>query len=288
MKTMKLNSVPVFVLVALLSAPAIAVEVPKDSFLLWSATGDYQDRDAKALLNQDIKPTVPGVETLGLAQSCAVSAVDVNDKIAFTFKMSFTFRDATGATAEFATAATTPSSVTTAKFPDPRIARFQCGGANQTQYSVDGQGSNLGCVSSGQTPLCQDYPQLFDVGIGIATKGTARFVVIGNAVRGNYQNNVDGTVEFSRFNVSTYNSAGVRVLTKTVLPADASGYQLVWEYASVGDYLNNGANVDEIRLPYYKATATVSTLKYLYYDIQTGALLDTAIVNTTCPGPCRN
>jgi hypothetical protein len=285
---MKKMSVPAAALAVLLSAPAIAVEAPKYSFLLWSATnGDNRDLDVKALLNQDIKPNVLGIETLGLAQSCAISAADANGKIAFTFKMSFTFKDATGTTAEYATA--TPSIVTTARFPDPRLARFQCGGANQTQYGVDGGGSDLGCVSKGQTPLCQDYPQTFNLGIGIATKGTARFVVIGSAARGDYQNNIDNNgdwVDFSRFNISTYDSTGARVMTKNVTP-DASGFRLIYDHSSVGDYLNNGTKVDEIRLVYYKATATVSTLKYLYYDVQSGALLDTAVVDTNCLGPCR-
>ena len=302
---MKHIAVPAFALASLLCAPAMAIDAAKDAFLLWSAVGEGQDRDAKAFFNLDYDPATPGIETLGLAQSCTISAADANNKISATYRISYKIKDATGFSTLFETPRTQPSSVTSLRFPDPNVARFQCGGANQTRFELDGEGDNLGVPDPLPTvqpncnffptpfngniasALCEQLPQLLNIGLGIATKGATRYFVVGNAARGAYQNNVDGEVDFSRFNISTYDSTGARVMTRTLGASDAFGFELAWQFGSVGDYLDNGTDVDEIRLVYAGGGETSFRLKYVYYDVATGAQIEPAVtVTTPCPGPC--
>ncbi len=306
---MKRFSSLAFILAAFAAAPVLAIEAPKDSFLLWSAIGDYQDRDAKSIFHLDLDPATPGIETVGLAEGCTVSAQDANDKISVTFKMSFSAKSADGSSTVFTSAPTQPSTVTSLKFPDPREPRFQCGGVNETRYGVDGNGEDLGvpnpggmgnCGTSGAfnggnigDALCDDLPQVFNVGTGLAKKAGTRHFMVGSAARGDYQNNLPGEsdVDFSRFNIATYDMAGTRVLNKTFGAFDTAGAFLLWELSGVGNYLDDGAGgvTDEIRLIYVSGTATTQKFKYVYYDIVSGAQIGTPVtVSTPCPGPCRN
>lgn len=286
-------------------AAVLAVEPPADNFLLWSAIGATQDRDAKAILNLDIDPGTPGIETLGLAQGCAISSRDAEGRIIATYRVRLSARDAQGVEPLFTMSALQASTVISGRFPDPQLARYQCGGANETRYEVDGDGEDLGVPDPlpGQAPdcnfssgafqddiaasLCDELPQVFNIGAGIANHGAARYLVLGSAVRGNYINNLDGGVDFSRFNVAVYDTAGARVFSKTFGPVDVGGYELAWELASVGDYLPNGAGVDEIRLVYMSGGDASFRIKYTYYDIETGRLIQpVVVVSTPCPGPC--
>jgi hypothetical protein len=280
------------------AAGSAAIEPPKNVFLLWSAFGDFADRDAKTPLNLDLDPVQPGIEAVGLAEGCAISARDAEDKITVTYKLNFSAKTADGSATVFSSAS--PSLVTSLKFPDPRVARFQCGGELPTDYGVDGDGEDRGipntgggsCGGSGNgfdpnQVLCGEFPQVFNVGAGIATKGTSRFFLVGNAIRGIYRNSLDD-VDVSRFNVAIYDLNGTRLATKTFGAFDSAGFFLQWQLSTVGDYLANGSNVDEIRLMYVKPTASNLQVKYVYYDVQTGAQIGTpVVVSTPCPGPCR-
>lgn len=120
---------------------AQGVETPQRSFHIWVQDLDHNRVEPQHSLSLDLSVTLPGIEAPGSAKSRSTSGPDSVGKITTTDRYHLVARSASGANAVFATktAAATP----TKKYPDPRIAQFQCKGVKETSFSVNRE--FLGC-----------------------------------------------------------------------------------------------------------------------------------------------
>lgn len=289
-------------LVLVLAASIGAVGVPfsasaAEPFMLWRAIADGTGSLDIKIIAADLFPATPGREAIGLGDNCVVSAPDEAGKITATYRLNLVVKPAAGGANLFTTAP--PILVTTSKFPDPRLAQFQCNAGTQTDYGIDGDGDDLGvaapeganCNGPNQRfdpaqELCDGYPYMFRIGFGRAEAGAADVIVVGSAAEGEYRNSLEEQ-DIGSYAISGYDTNGTR-LYSIVFKRVAQDLFLEPDLAMVGDFLDSDG-IDEIRIGRIGHSATSNLFKYSYYNVLTGALISSTTVTANCPlGACRN
>lgn len=269
---------PVAVVVALLAtATAAYAEAAKAETPLWTAS-------PSGLPPMNIDPARPGIEVSTVARSCSVSAPDANGLIAVTRRVKLKVYSADGT--EVVLAPTTANVLKSGRFPDPRLARFQCYGANVTNYRsqypggeaddltqgygvpVGAGGFNNSCAPhtfEAQFALCDELPTA-TFGVSVAKVGTERFVLLSQAMNLQYHNNLSpDDINASAFSITAYSMAGVQLWTRRFPGATTDGYHYIGNHARVGDFPKTDGS-DEIRLILYGPEG----FRYVYVNPQTG------------------
>jgi hypothetical protein len=170
---------------------AQGVEPPKKSFHIWVQDLDHNKVEPQHSLSLDLSVTISGIEAPGSAQSRSTSKPDAAGKITTTDHYRLVAQSASGDNAVFT--AQTAAATATKKYPDPRIAQFQCNGAKETTYFVKGE--SLGCPApDGNCPAgrqCFDPARIGDqfplgkgMNVGIANVGSQRVLVFGSQIHG--------------------------------------------------------------------------------------------------------
>ena len=121
-----------FAIPALVAQAALA-EAPKAEWPLWTAT-------PQSLPPFDIDPARPGIEVPTFASACTISTADASGMITVTNQLKVKIYATDGVTVVMAP--TTSNTVKSAKFPDPRWSRYQCNGANVTNYRAQFPGGD--------------------------------------------------------------------------------------------------------------------------------------------------
>jgi hypothetical protein len=281
---------------ALVSVSALAVEpLPADILLFGGEEGAL---DLPRLLEADFDPATPGREILSVAFSCNISATDSNGYLTVTDRTRFTIKSADGVSTYFSTSA--PGTMVSAPIPDYRLAKFQCGGTQQTYYHSDEQ--EIGTPNTPST-FCSpgflvkddiyQHPSFCDgllsdsFGWGFATtSGGARVFVLGQALTGghcqyNASTNTDlGCTDTNKYRITVFNLDGSVRWTKAVAPL-SNGLEFDRPFSAAGDFLP--ATGDEIRLAYSSFDSNRTTIRYDYLNLGTGALISSATVIQNCP-----
>jgi hypothetical protein len=267
------------------ACPALAVEPAKSYIRLWNLQGNGDlTGQTENFLSLDIVPGTAGLELVGAATKDVPSSRDANHYISFTETARFEARAVNGGAVVFSPK--TLPSVTSAKFPDPTDAQFQCGGKHETHYSPHYHGGgNAPCPCSPNnnnqqscfTPGFDQFPGTFNVGLGIGNVGTKRVFVFGNAVTGSYWNNQSNkTVDITNFIVSVYDLSGNRLWFKSFAATTAQG-QLEPVLCGVAAFHTTGT--DEVRIAYVND----NKFTYQFYNLLTGALTSTVAFTTANP-----
>ena len=234
----------------------------------------------------DIDPARPGIELPITAEACTISPADANGLITVSHQIKLKIYSADGK--QVVLAPTTSNIVKSGKFPDPRLSRFQCNGANVTNYRAQfpgmdadnaSQGSGVPVGSGGfnnacaphtfeaSFALCDELPQR-SLGI-VAAKGVGgeRVVLLAQAINLQYHNNLSpDDVNASGFSVSAYAMNGTQLWTRAFKGADNTGYTYVGNLASVGDFLDSDGT-EEIRL---LGISETGSFRYTYINPLTG------------------
>lgn len=264
---------------ALMLAGAARAEPPIASTPLWTAIPG-------TLPAADIDPTRPGIEVPTTAEACTISATDAGGMITVSNQIKIKIYSADGK--QVVLAPTTSNTVKSGKFPDPRLSRFQCNGANVTNYRSQFPGADADSVSQGSgvpvgpgaftaacaphtfeadSALCDELPaRTFGI---VAAKGVGgeRVVLLAQAINLQYHNNLSADdVNASAFSITAYALTGAQLWTRAFKGADSSGYTYIGNIASVGDYLDGDGN-DEIRL---LAISDAGGFRYTYINPLTG------------------
>lgn len=273
---------------AVVAFPALSgAELPIPSVPLWSASAGFVSAQS---LTIDLDPSRPGVETITMSGGCTASAPDAQGLLNVTGKLKVKAYSADGLTTVFAP--TSWNTVTSGKFPDPRLTQFQCGGAHATNYRaasdsddadslVQGSGVPLGPQSSpancahtfyADYALCDELP-MRSLGLSVAKVGAERIVLVGQKFNVSYWNNiVNGDTNASGYSLSAYSLNGTLLWSKTFKAADSAGFEYNGAQDRLGDFLNDDGN-DEIRL-----VAEGNKFKYIYINPKTGQIILTALV----------
>lgn len=254
-----------------------AAEAPVASAPLWTGIPD----DAA---NIDVDPSRPGVELLSLAEACQVNGPDGDGLVSVAKLLKIKVYSADGS--QVVVAPSKASLVTSGAFPDPRLARFQCGGANVTNYRAQFAGADADKVTNGHGvpvgpghfndacaphtfeaayALCDELP-VTTRGLVVARVGGNRVLLLGQAMNLQWHNNVaNADVNASGFTVTAFALDGTTLWSRSFPAQDDAGYGMEGQLARVGDFLDDDGN-DEIRL--------VSTgdggVRYTYVDPLTG------------------
>jgi hypothetical protein len=188
------------------------------------------------------------------------------------------------------------STVQSGPYPDPYAARFQCDGADRTRYCDDESCFDFededGCTNPGNhedptdgygpSGLCGIFPAEPYVGFGIANASGARYLVVGNGLRGKYNNNLDGEKDVSQYRVSVYPQTGGAALATRGVAGQTSSGELAIEASAVGDFLGDDGT-DEVRILRVRETATGTTFSWIYFGIPNLNEIARQTVSTTAP-----
>lgn len=285
MSTMPTRARPLSALIAtacLAVAGPAAAEAPRAEVPLWTAS-------PIGLPPADIDPARPGVEIVSIARSCTVATPDANGMISVTRQLKIKVYSADGT--QVVMAPTTANVVKTGLFPDPRLARFQCFGANVTNYRAQFPGAEADDLTQGhgvpvgnggfnnacaphtfeaQFALCDEMP-VSSFGVVVAKVGAERFVLVSQALNLQYHNNLSADdVNASGFSITAYALTGAQVWTRRFSATTSDGYSFIGNLARVGDFLNTDGS-DEIRL----VLGGPGGLRYLYVNPKTGVNITT-------------
>ncbi|MFZ0888653.1 MAG: hypothetical protein WA005_09390 [Candidatus Binataceae bacterium] len=185
------------------ATPVFAVEPAQPCIKLWASAKKHTFQ-TENLLSLEL----PKATTVGLpagTSTTTTSAPDKNDMITSTQTSVLNIYPVTGGNTPTITLSSLK--LTSAKYPDPTVAKFQCGGADQTDYDTNGEGNNsdLGCPcpsGSSYTGQCfnpsnyeNDFPDEEMFNIGIANAGSSTVLVYGNAYYGRYQIGTEAKVD---------------------------------------------------------------------------------------------
>lgn len=272
-------------MLALALSGQLGAEAPIAETPLWTASPG-------SLPAVDVDPARPGVEILTLAQACSISPTDPDGLITITSEIKIKVYSADGK--QVVLAPTTSNTAKSGKFPDPRLSRFQCSGANTTNYRSQFPGADADSVSQGSGvpvssgafhtacaphtfeadfALCDELP-VRTFGVVAAKVGAARVVLLAQAINLQYHNNLSpDDVNASGFSITGYALDGTQLWTRAFKGADSSGYAYIGNLASVGDFLGSDGN-DEIRLVAVSGTG----FRYTYINPVTGANIRVATV----------
>lgn len=279
------------VLSAAVAVPAVVrAELPIPSVPLWSSVPGPEQASTFTI---DLDPALPGVEAITGNETCTVSATDGDGMISITRQLKIKVYAADGSQVVFAPKA--GNTVTSGKFPDPRMKQFQCGGPTLTSYrtatdrgffSTFKQGAipfgpqslNNGCPNAfwvndvNDDLLCDEMPP-GSAGVAVAKVGAERVVLVGQMVDMTYWNNIkNDDTNVSAYSLSAYRLNGTLRWTKQFSARDAYGYEYAGDRERVGDFLNDDGD-DEIRL-----MAEGDKTKYYYLDPLTGKPLKTVLI----------
>lgn len=263
---------------ALLTLSTAHAEAPKADWPLWTAS-------PATLPAFDFDAARPGLELPTIASSCTVSAADATGMVSVTRQLKVKIYATDGTTVVMAP--TTSNTVRTGKFPDPRWARYQCNGANVTNYRagfgggdaddlnqgygvpVGSAGFNNACAPhtfEAAAALCDEMP-LSTFGLGVAKVAGERIVLLAQAVSLEYHNNLSADdVSGSGYSVTAYALAGAQLWSRSFPAVSTDGYRYIGNLARVGDFLDSDGS-DEIRL----VSEGEGGLRYLYINPRTGA-----------------
>jgi hypothetical protein len=261
-----------------------AVQPPVDYIRIWQVNeGESIDR----AVFLDVDPLKPGVELFGISMNC--SRTDpVDGKISTVVRTRVRSYAADGS-GEFLQL-NPPLQVTSGAYPDLNDPQFQCNGANQTIYEtefrqgcavgeagfpINGPGSFDPNEGDGPSGLCGIFPEDFLFGFGIANAGEARFLVLGDGVRGEWRNDVEDG-DASAYEIGVYDTAGSRIWRRRFLGRDVSNFVLLPEVSGVADFLGSGADV--LRVGRIREEDNGNRFKYEYFDIATGSKIGSNIV----------
>jgi hypothetical protein len=260
---------------ALAALPA-AAEVPVPNAPLWTGIPN----DAADI---DVDPSRPGVELLSLAEACQVNGPDGDGLVTVSKLLKIKLYSADGS--QVVMAPSKAGQVTSGAFPDPRLARFQCGGANVTNYRAQFAGADADKMTNGHGvpvgpghfndacaphtfeaayALCDELP-VTTRGLAVARVGATRVLLLGQAMNLQWHNNVaNADVNASGFSVTAFAMDGSSLWNRS-FPAEEGGYGIEGQLARVGDFLNDDGN-DEIRV----LSTGDGGVRYTYIDPLTG------------------
>jgi hypothetical protein len=273
--------------IALTLADPVLAEAPVAETPLWSAI-------PHRLPAIDVDPARPGVEILTVAEACTISPTDTAGLLTVSNEIKIKIYSADGK--QVVLAPTTSNTVKSGKFPDPRLSRFQCSGANITNYRAQFPGADADSVSQGSGvpvgpgafhnacaphtfeadfALCDELP-VRTFGVVAAKVGAERVVLLAQAINLQYHNNLSpDDVNASGFSITAYALDGTQLWTRAFKGADSSGYTYIGNLASVGDFLGSDGN-DEIRL--VAVSDAAGGFRYTYINPLTGANIRVATV----------
>lgn len=271
--------------------PVLAVEPAKPFIRFWNFGGG-NGGDAVSqwenFLSLDIVPGTSGLELPGIGQKTVRSTPDANHKITLTATTRLQIRAVNGGAVLLAP--TPLPALTSGKFPDPSNPLFQCGGLHMTFYGQGNDGRGQCACPPGADPTkvgCFDpksdyFPRTFNMGMGIGNFGGTRVLVFGDAITGNYSNDIDGdNVVIGTYMVAVYNPNGTRRWTRS-FTAMANGFHLEPILSGAAAFHISGR--DEVRIAYVKDSSSGSLqFQYQFFDLLSGAL--TSTVNFTTPSP---
>ncbi len=274
----------------LLALPALA-EPPVADSPLWTGVPGH-------VANIDVDPARPGIELLSLAQSCSVAGPDVNGLVTVSKAARIKVYSADGS--QVVMAPGKANVVNSAPFPDPRLARFQCGGANVTNYRAQFGGSDADKMTNGHGvpvapghfndacaphtfesayALCDELP-MTTLGLVMARSGGSRVLLLGQAMNLQWHNNVaNADVDASGFSVTAFSLSGSSLWSREFPPMDADGYGIEGQLAQVGDYLAGDGN-EQVRIVSINGDGNV---RYTYVDPLTGKNLRVVTVKPPKP-----
>ncbi|MFZ5547803.1 MAG: hypothetical protein ACOZJX_03840 [Pseudomonadota bacterium] len=250
-----------------------------------------------AAANIDVDRALPGIELLSLAGACSAAPPDGAGFITVTRAHKIRIFSADGS--QIVVAPGKPVQLTSGPFPDPRQARFQCGGSDVTHYTsrfpvtdasnlVTGYGIPVGpggfrdaCAPhtfEAQYAICDELPD-HTLGLTVAKSGSQRVLLLGSAMNLNWHNNItDVNADASAYIVNAYSMIGSLLWSRAFTPLDDDGYQLIGHLARVGDFLGGDGN-DEIRL----MSEGEGGVRYTYVDPLNG--LNIRVVTVKPPKP---
>jgi len=277
-------------LVTAAATPVFAVELALPYIKLWASDKKHTFQ-TENLLSLEL----PGASTVGLpagASTTTTSARDTNDMITSTQKSVLSIYPVTGGKTPTITLSPNPV-LTSAKNPDPTVAKFQCGGSDETDYDTnEGNNSYLGCpcpsgsYGEGQcfNPSDTEFPDEEMFNIGIANAGSSTVLVYGDAYYGRYQIGTEAQVDIGVYTAYGYNATtGAKLWTQTFPSTDSTGYKIEPVLSGVAAF--HKAGTDELRVGAILKTKTGQSFRYEFYNIVTGALVatETEIVTATTP-----
>jgi hypothetical protein len=258
------------------AALPVGAEAPVPNAPLWTGIPN----DAADI---DIDPSRPGVELLSLAEACQVNGPDGDGLVTVGKLLKIKVYSADGS--QVVMAPSKASLVTSGAFPDPRLARFQCGGANVTNYRAQFAGADADKMTNGHGvpvgpghfndacaphafeavyALCDELP-ITTRGLVVARSGGNRVLLLGQAMNLQWHNNVaNADVNASGFTVTAFAMDGSNLWSRS-FPAEDAGYAIEGQLARVGDFLNDDGD-DEIRV----LSTGDGGVRYTYIDPLTG------------------
>lgn len=268
--------------------PAVAhAEAAKAEVPLWTPS-------PLSLPNVDFDTTRPGIEVLSLASACTIAAPDAEGLITVSNELKFKVWSADGTTAVITP--TTSNKVKSGKFPDPRQARFQCKGANVTNYRASFPGADADNFSNGHGvpvgpghfgdacaphtfeaafALCDELP-VRTFGVVVAKVAGERFIILSQAINLEYHNNLSpDDINVSSYAMTGYSMDGVQLWSRNIAAATSDGYTYAGNVARIADYLDSDGS-DEIRL--ISISDDTGNVRYLYINPKTGVNIRTATV----------
>ena len=262
---------------ACLATLPAAAEPPVPSTPLWTGVPDN-------FADIDVDPSRPGVELLSLAAACQVNGPDGDGLVTVGRLLKIKVYSADGS--DVVLAPPKASLVTSGAFPDPRLARFQCGGANVTNYRAQFAGADADKMTNGHGvpvapghfndacaphafesayALCDELP-MATAGFAVARSGGSRVLLLGQAMNLQWHNNVaNADVNASGFSITAFALDGTTLWSRSFGGQDDAGYGMEGQLARVGDFLYDDGN-DEIRL----VSSGDGGVRYTYIDPLTG------------------